>query len=358
MKILDLYILKKFLSTFLFVVLILIAIIVVIDFTEKNDDFIKRKAPTEKVIYDYYLNFIPYIANLLSPITVFIATVFVTAQLASHTEIIAALSSGMSFRRLMLPYVIGSIIIGIVIFIFSGWVIPNSNKVRIDFERQYLKEPFYNDSRNIHKKVAPETYVYMESYDVINNIGYQFTMERIVDTKLLAKLESQRVEWKPDREKWLLRNYKLRTFDGRKETLSYGDTLDTLINLHPKSFGNNYLLYETFTLSELESFIEELHNSGADNIAIYQIEKYVRFTSPFAIIILTLIGVIVSARKSRGGVGLQIALGFVLAFVYILFFIMSRAIAQAGSIDPMLAVWLPNIIFAGVGLIMYHTVPR
>jgi lipopolysaccharide export system permease protein len=258
----------------------------------------------------------------------------------------------------MLPYVIGSIIIGIVIFIFSGWVIPNSNKVRIDFERQYLKEPFYNDSRNIHKKVAPETYVYMESYDVINNIGYQFTMERIVDTKLLAKLESQRVEWKPDREKWLLRNYKLRTFDGRKETLSYGDTLDTLINLHPKSFGNNYLLYETFTLSELESFIEELHNSGADNIAIYQIEKYVRFTSPFAIIILTLIGVIVSARKSRGGVGLQIALGFVLAFVYILFFIMSRAIAQAGSIDPMLAVWLPNIIFAGVGLIMYHTVPR
>jgi len=358
MKILDLYILKKFLSTFLFVVLILVAIIVVIDFTEKNDDFIKRKAPTEAIIYDYYLNFIPYLANLLSPITVFIATVFVTAQLASRTEVIAMLSSGMSFIRFMVPYVVGSIIIGIVIFLLSGWVIPNSNKVRIDFERKYLKDPYYNDSRDMHKKIAPNTYVYLRTYDVSNDVGYQFTMEKIVDTKLLEKLESQRIEWKPKQEKWLIRNYKLRTFDGMKETISYGDTLDTLINLRPEMFGNNYLLYETFTLNELEAFISELRESGADNVAIYQIEKYLRFTSPFAIIILTLIGVIVSARKSRGGVGFQIAFGFVLAFVYILFFIMSRAIAQTGSIDPMLAVWLPNFIFAAVGLVMYHTVPR
>lgn len=358
MKILDWYILKKFLSTFVFVVLILLAIIVVIDFTEKNDDFIKHKAPMDKVFADYYMNFLPYLANLLSPITVFIATVFVTAQLASRTEIIAMLSSGMSFIRVMVPYLVGSILVGVIIFFLSGWVIPDANKVRIAFERQYLKDPYYNDSRNIHKKIAPETYVYLESYDVTRNVGYRFTLEKVANTQLQEKLESSRIEWQPEKESWLVRNYKHRTFNGMKETISYGDSLDTLINLQPKAFDSNYLLFETFTLPELEKFIREQKESGADDIAVYQIEKYMRFTSPFAIVILTLIGVIVSARKSRGGVGFQIAFGFVLAFVYILFFIMSRAIAQAGSIDPLLAVWLPNLVFAAVGIVMYHTVPR
>lgn len=358
MKILDWYILKKFLTTFFFVVLILVAIIIVIDFTEKNDDFIKRKAPTEAIVFDYFLNFIPYLANLLSPITIFIATVFVTARLASHTEVIAILSSGVSFVRIMLPYVVGAIIIGAGIFFLSGWVIPNANKGRVNFERQYLKDPYYNDSRDIHKKIAPETYIYMNSYDVTNNVGYRFSMEQIEGTKVKKKLDSQRIEWQPDKQNWKIHNYKIRTFNGIEETLTYGNTLDTTINLEPKAFDSNYLLYETFTLPELNAFIEELKESGADNVAIYQIEKYLRFTSPFAIVILTLIGVIVSARKSRGGVGFQIAFGFVLAFVYILFFIMSRAIAQAGSIDPLLAVWLPNIVFAVVGLVMYHTVPR
>jgi lipopolysaccharide export system permease protein len=358
MKIIDWYILKKFLSTFFFVVLILVAIIVVIDFTEKNDDFIKRKAPTKEIIVDYYLNFVPYIANLLSPITVFIATVFVTARLASHTEVIAILSSGISFIRLMKPYLVGAIIIGTGIFFLSGWIIPNANKVRVDFERKYLKDPYYNDSRNIHMKVAPETYVYVESYDVTRNVGYRFTLEHINDTQLKTKLVSQRIEWQPEKEKWKIYDYKIRSINGMSETLESGLEMDTTINLAPEAFDNNYLLYETFTLPELESFIGELQERGADNVAVYQIEKYLRFTSPFAIIILTMIGLIVSARKSRGGVGFQIAFGFVLAFIYILFFIMSRAIAQAGDISPMLAVWLPNMIFAGVGVLMYHTIPR
>ncbi len=163
MKLLDRYILKKFLSAFFFVVLVLISIIVVIDFTEKNDDFIKRNADAHSIIFDYYLNFIPYYANLLSPITVFIATVFVTAQLASRTEIIAILSSGVSFRRVMVPYLIGSAIIGGIIFYLNGWVIPDANKVRVEFEKKYLKDQFYNVDRNIHRKVAPELYAYMEA---------------------------------------------------------------------------------------------------------------------------------------------------------------------------------------------------
>jgi lipopolysaccharide export system permease protein len=358
LKLLDWYILKKFLSTFIFVVLILVAIIVVIDFTEKNDDFIKRNAPAGKILFDYYLNYIPYIANLLSPITVFIASVFVTAQLASRTEITAILASGVSFRRLMLPYIIGACLVGSVIFYFTGWVIPNANKVRVDFERQYIKDQFYNSDRNIHRKIAQNTYIYMESYDNIQNVGYRFTTEVIVGTNLKEKLESQRIIWQPEKKKWKLEAWKLRKFNGLHETLTYGIEMDTTLNMLPKDFGSNYLLYETFTLPELERFIGELINRGDDGVATYQVEKYVRFTAPFAILILTLMGVIVSARKSRGGVGFQIAFGFVLAFVYILFFIMSKGLAEVGSINPILAVWLPNIIFSVVGVVMYFTVPR
>jgi lipopolysaccharide export system permease protein len=358
MKLLDRYILKKFLSAFFFVVLVLISIIVVIDFTEKNDDFIKRNADAHSIIFDYYLNFIPYYANLLSPITVFIATVFVTAQLASRTEIIAILSSGVSFRRVMVPYLIGSAIIGAIIFYLNGWVIPDANKVRVEFEKKYLKDQFYNVDRNIHRKVAPELYAYMESYDNSRDVGYRFTLEWIEGTELKKKIEAERVVWQPNTEKWRLEAYKTRTFDGMKETFTTGTFTDTTLNMNPRDFGNNYALHETFTLPELDRFIAQLRDRGDDGVATYLIEKYVRFTSPFAMVILTLIGVIVSARKARGGVGLQIAIGFVLAFVYILFFIMSKSVAQVGSLNPILAVWLPNIVFSIIGTVMYFTVPR
>lgn len=358
MKLIDQYILKKFLTTFIFVVLILVSVICVIDFTEKNDDFIQHNLSASQILLEYYINLIPYWANLLSPITVFIATVFVTAKLASHTEIIAILSSGVSFRRLMVPYLIGSALIGLVTFGLIGWVIPDANKVRVDFERKYVKSPFYFDERNIHIKVAPSVYVYMESYTNTANTGYRFTMEKIDGTSLKQKLESERISWDSTRRKWHMAEYKLRTFNGDKETLTYGKEMDTLINLKPKDFESTYMLYETFTMPELNRFIAELRSRGSDGINTYLIEKYVRFTNPFAVIILTLIGVIMSARKSRGGVGLQIASGFVLAFVYIIFFIMSKTIAEKGDLNPILAVWLPNIVFSCVGLILYKTVPR
>jgi lipopolysaccharide export system permease protein len=360
MKLLDKYILKKFLTTFFFVVMILVSVICVIDFTEKNDDFIKTQPPASAIIVDYYLNLFPYWANMLSPITVFIATVFVTAKLAAHTEIIAILSSGVSFRRLMVPYVIGSVLVGLMTFGLIGWVIPNANKTRVAFELQYIKNPFYFSDRNIHIKVAPRTYVYMESYSNQSNVGYQFTMEDIDinNIKMRRKLSAERVSWQPEKENWKVENYTLRTFDGMDETISHGQSLDTIINLSPKDFSNTYGLNETLTLTELQNFINELRDRGADNVETYLIEKYERFTYPFAIVILTIIGVILSARKVRGGTGGQIALGFALAFVYILFVIVSRSLAQGGGMDPLLATWMPNIIFSFVGLILYKTVPR
>jgi lipopolysaccharide export system permease protein len=360
MKLIDQYILKKLLTTYVFVVLILVSVICVIDFTEKNEDFIQHKLTAGIILTEYYINLFPYWASLLSPITVFIATVFVTAKMASHTEVIAILSSGVSFRRLMLPYLIGSAIIGATNFALIGYIIPNANKTRIAFERKYVKSPFYFDERDVHIKVAPNIYVYMNSYTNISNSGYKFTMEEIVGTTLKQKLESERITWDSTKRKWQLANYKLRTFNGEKETVKYGTPIDTIINMKPKDFDSNYMLYETFTLPELNAFIQELKNRGADGVTTYEIEKYVRFTSPFAIIILCLIGVIMSARKSRGGVGLQIASGFVLAFIYIIFFIMTKTIAEAGAggLTPMVGVWIPNVFFAGIGIFLYKTVPR
>jgi lipopolysaccharide export system permease protein len=358
MKILDRYILTKLLTTYVFVVLILVSVICVIDFTEKNDDFIRHKLTAYTILTDYYINLFPYWSSLLSPITVFIATVFVTAKLASHTEVIAILSSGVSFRRLMLPYLIGSAIIGMVNFGLIAYVIPNANKVRIAFERKFVVSPFYYDGRNVHIKVAPNVYVYMESYTNMTNSGYRFTMEEIEGTTLKQKLEADRITWDSTKHKWRIDNYKLRTFKGNEEKITHGPPTDTLLNLLPKDFDSNYMLYETFTLPELDRFIEELKSRGSDGVATYEIEKYVRFTNPFAIIILCLIGVIMSARKSRGGVGLQIAAGFVLAFIYIIFFIMTKTIADNGGLQPIIGVWIPNFLFAMVGILLYKTVPR
>jgi lipopolysaccharide export system permease protein len=358
LKLLDKYILKKFLTTFVFVVLILVAVILVIDFTEKNDDFIKNNVSISEILFDYYLNLIPFYANMLSPITVFIATVFVTAKLASHTEIVAILSSGVSFRRLLVPYLIGSSIIGAVIFVLIGWVIPDANKKSVAFQVKYVKSPFTYDSRNIHVKVAPETYVYMESYNNSANVGYNFALESIKNTVLKSKLTSHNVQWNAEKGKWHMDTYTLRTFDGESETIRKGGALDTTLNLTPKDFESTYKLEQTMTLTELNRYIEQKRSRGADDIETYLIEKYERFSYPFAIIILTVIGVIVSARKARGGVGFQIALGFFLAFIFIIFVITSRSLAQVGDVDPKFAAWIPTLVFTGIGFLLYRYVPR
>ena len=357
MRILDRYILKKFLSSFFFVVGIIVSVVCIIDMTEKNEKFIENNLSAEQII-GYYMDYFPYIANMISPITVFIATVFVTAKLASHTEIIAMLSSGVSFRRLMRPYLIGSLFLAGISFYMTGWVIPDSNKTRVEFEIKYFEKPYYFNEENIHIKVAPEVYLYMERYHNQSDIGYKFTLEKIEDTKLVRKLSAEQIKWKDEEEKWQLVNWKVREFKGFKEEVNFGSSLDTTLAIHPKDFANNYRLYETFTINELNQYIRELRERGADDIEMYLIEKYLRFTSPFTMIILTFIGLIVSARKSREGAGFQIALGFLIAFIYIIFFVFTRSIAEVGAMDPALGVWIPNIIFSGVGVFLYKTLPR
>ncbi len=357
MKILDWYILKKFLKSYVFVVFVIELVVVIIHITEQNENYIKHELNAGQ-IFAYYLDYIPYIANMIAPITIFITVVFVTSQLAQHSEIIAMLSSGVSFRRLMRPYMMGALIIGAVSFYLGGWVIPNGNKDRVAFELQYIKSAYHFTDRNIHIKIAPTTMLYLQSYNVTDNRGYRPTLETIENGELIDKLEAVRMEWQEETGKWRFQTWKKREIKDMEEIFTSGNTLDTTLRILPKDFASDYSRFETLTMNELHSYIDELKMRGADDLEVYEIEKYIRYTAPFAALILTFIGLGVSARKARGGAGFQIALGFLLAFIYIIFFIFSRTSAEAGSISPIIAIWIPNIIFTIIGLAIYQTVPR
>jgi len=377
LKLLDKYILKRFLSTFFFVVLILLAIITIIDLTEKMDKFALAGLSATQIL-GYYLDFIPWIGSLLAPITIFIAAVYVCSRMAGHSEIIAILSSGVSFRRILLPFFVGATLVGVLNFVLNGWVIPNSNKSRVSFEVQYLKSKYYFDQRNVHIQVAPNTYLYMQSYNNSTQIGYHFTLERFENNKLMEKLSANRIEWDSTKLKWTLRDWSLKKVDGifeipqqpeiaegfetkrmvSTDTVIAGASLDTALVIEPKEFESDYRKYDGLTLKELDDFINTLRARGSTGIEVYEVEKYTRYTSPFTIFILVFMGVIVSSRKSRGGTGPQIVLGFFLSFIFILFFTLFRTFAETGALPPQISVWIPNIIFGVISIIMYKFVPR
>ncbi len=357
MKKIDWYILKKFLSAFFFIITLLVTIVCIINLTEMNEKYIEHGLGALE-IGGYYLNFAPYIANMISPITVFISVVFVTSKLATHTEIIAMLSSGISFLRIARPYLIGAIILAIISFVFAGWIIPDSNKKRLQFENTYLRSVSNYSESDIHMKVAQDSYLYINSYNSFSNVGYEFTLETIEDTDLKEKLYARRITWNNDSAWWELNDWTLHTFDGMKESFTSGKYLDTVLLIKPTDFGDEHMLYESYDMGELTKKIKDLKLRGADNVLTYQVEKYIRFMSPFTVIILTFLGVFISSRKSRGGSGFQIALGFFIAFIFIILFTFARSVGNAGSWNPVVAVWFPNVIFSGVAVFLYKKVPK
>jgi lipopolysaccharide export system permease protein len=366
MKLLDRYIVKQFLSTFIFVVLILLAVITVIDFTEKTDKYSKANL-TMLQIADYYGDFLPWIAGLVTPITVFIATVYVTARLAGRTEIIAILSSGVSFRRLLLPYLVGATLIAAVSFYLNGWIIPNSTKTRLAFEMQYLKKNTSTSLRNIHFQVSENVFLYLQSYNNLSDRGYHFTLERFENNRLIEKLTASRIEWDTAKQVWTLRDWSIKRIDTifqsvgmpvQEKMIISGLSMDTALVIHPKEFENDYRKFDGLTINELREYIQTLRSRSIAGIELYEVELYTRFASPFSIFILTFMGVIVSSRKSRGGTGFQIAIGFALSFIFILFFMMFRSFAEAGSLPPAISVWIPTTIFGIISAFMYKYVPR
>jgi lipopolysaccharide export system permease protein len=361
MKTLDKYFIKKFLTTYIFAVFIIVLVIIVIDFVEKNDNFIEHKAPTKAIFLQYYANLAPYWANYISPLMIFISTVFFTAKLAAHTEIVAILSTGTSFRRLMYPYFLGASIVAIFSFLMVGWILPKANKIRIAFENKYIEDKYYFADRDIHMAVEKNVYAYLSSYDSQSQTAYDLTLEKIENNQLVEKLSARRAIFVDTLNKWQLYDYKIRKIGILKDQLNIQTSyipLDTVINMLPADFENSNNIHETMTIPQLRNQISLVNSRGAEGVETFEIEYYQRFATPFAVIILSLMGLIVSARKTRGGVGLQIAIGFVLAFVYILFYIMSKGIAESGNMPPLLAVWLPNIVFSTIATFMYFTVPR
>lgn len=357
MKKIDIFILKKILNTFTFVVLILVVIICVIDFTEKNDDFIYYDVPSDLIIR-YYISFAPYFVVFLTPITAFIATILVTSKMAAQTELIAILSSGVSFRRLMRPFFIGATIIALVSFYLNGYIIPDGNKFRVDFEINHIDKPYRNSDRNIHIKVGPTDYVYINRYNNDQKIGYTVTLEQFVGFEMKEKIRAKRILWDSTGQTWQLSDWQKRTIREDIELIEEGELLDTLLNMRPSDFENQEKLETTLTMSELQDHINLQLSRGADDVMIYRTERYIRYMQPFTVIILCFIALIVSARKSRQGEGFQIALGFLIAFSFIILFVFAQAIAATGIMHPMLAIWIPNISFSGVGLLLYHTIPR
>ncbi|GAB4395983.1 MAG: LptF/LptG family permease [Microscillaceae bacterium] len=358
MKILDWYILKRFLVTYIFTVLMLEAVLIVIDVTEKIDDFNHPDLTAWRIITEYYINFIPYYANMLSPLIIFISAVFVTSKMATHTEIVAMLSSGISLKRILRPYLIGAALIGVLVFFLLNYINPIANRGRNNFEDNFVRAKYYFTERNVHLKVAPQLYVYLESYDIVSRTGYKFTMEKVVNRNLVAKLDAPNVRWNPDKERWTIPNYKIRHFEKAGERIEKGQMMDTLLRMRPQDFESQHRLHEKLTLPELNAHIDLLRLRGADDVEIFLVEKYERMTYPFATLILTVIGVIVSARKTREGQGFQIAMGFILAFVYILLMVISRTFAYQGGIPSWLSAWIPNVVFCLIGLWMYRNVPK
>jgi lipopolysaccharide export system permease protein len=337
---------------------LILTIAIVFDISEKIDDFLERHAPAYEIVFHYYLNFIPYFANLFAPLFVFISVIFFTSKMAANTEIVAILNSGVSFRRMLFPYFISATTIALISFYFNGWVIPHSNNIRLAFENVYIKNPVEFKDRNIHRQISPGVFIYMESYNNTENIGFRFTLEKMDNGNRTYFLSADKIVWDSTKTKWRIENYFVRTINGFHEQLSKGAFLDTSLAFFPADFKRRLNIVEAMDTPALNRFIEEEKLHGSENISTYLIQKYRRIAVPVSTFILTLIGVALSSRKVRGGIGVQLGIGIMLSFAYILFLQISTTFATNGSVAPLIAVWIPNIIFASIGLYLLRISPK
>jgi len=357
-KKIDWYIIGKFLGTFFYAISLIIVVVIIFDISEKIDDFIDGQAPFKLIVTEYYMNFIPYFVNLFSPLFTFIAVIYFTSKMASNSEIVAILSSGMSFTRMLLPYFIGAMVITILSLALNNLVIPKANEKRLAFEETYLRSRFYNFDRNIHKQLDPTTFVYFERYDTFRNLGYKFSIEKIVDGQLTYKLLSQIIKWDSTSNKWSIEDYYIREINGLEETLTRGVRLDTSLGIHPSEFARRINTIETMDYFELNEFIETEKLKGSEKVVFYELEKHKRFSLPFATIVMTLIGVSLASRKVKGGIGFHLGLGLLISFSYILFMQVSLTFATNANLSPFVAMWIPNLLFAGLALYLLKLAPK
>ena len=355
----DWYIIKKFLGTYFFAIALIISIAVVFDVNENIDRFINNKAPIEAIVFDYYMNFVPYFSNLFSPLFVFIDVIFFTSKLAENSEIIAMMSTGLSFKRLLRPYMISAAIIAVLTYGLGAYVIPKGNVTRLNFEDRYKKKKKKEYVRNVQLEVDSGVIAYLERYEDYNKTAFRFSLDKFEDKKLVSHLTAKRATYDTTSfHKWILKDYMIREMNGMRETIIKGDKLDSIIKMEPQDFLIMKGQQQTMTSSELDEYITKQKQRGFANIKEFEIEYHQRIAMSFAAFILTVIGVSLSARKVKGGMGLYLGIGLALSFSYILFQTVSATFAVNGNTPPIVAVWIPNILYTFIAIFLYRKAPK
>ncbi len=353
LRILDKYIIKKYLLTFLFTVMIFSMIAVIIDFSDKVEDFIEEPVTVRQVVVDYYANFVVYINGLLLPLYALISVIFFTSRMAYNSEIIPILNAGVSFRRLLYPYLVAAALIAGMHLLANHVIIPMGNKARLDFEHTYIWK--YSDkgkTNNVHLFIAPDTKVFIQYYSKRDTSVRDFRIEKIKDNKLVYLLKARRAEWRGRPNRWRLKDYEIRTFNGKKETFVHGRNkqIDTTLNLYPEDFVRYRNQKEMMKTVALKKFIKTERERGVGNTKAFEIEKHRRTSEPFTILILTLIGVSVASRKVRGGMGFHLAMGVAIGAAFVFLSRFSTVFATNERLTPLLGVWMPNLVFVAIAL--------
>lgn len=363
LKRLDWYIIKKFLGTYFFTIALIIIIMVVFDYNEHIDKL--SKATTREIVFDYYLNFIPYFVNMFSPLFVFIAIIFFTSKMAENSEIIAMFSTGMSFKRMMVPYMLSAAFIAGFTLYLGSQVIPKGSITRLEFEQRYKMSSYSRDNSdgtyNIQLEVEDGIIAYMESFQTYNMTGYRFALDKFEGKKLVSHMTARSVAYDTlhtDKYHWKLRNYMIRDMSGTVESINQGTEMDTIIHFEPADFLVKNGQHETMSSSELREYIQRQKERGMGNIQNFEIEYHKRYAMSFAAFILTVIGVSLSSRKRKGGMGLYLGIGLGLSFGYILFQEVSQTFAVTGAMSAAWAEWLPNIIYVPIAIFLYIKAPK
>lgn len=353
LKTLDIYILKKFLGTYFLATILLLAVIAMLDITEKLDAFLS--APLKETLFDYFASFLPNFANQLSPLFVFISVIFFTTKMAGNSEIIAILSSGVSFHRLLRPYMAGAAVIAAMTFALSNYIIPPTNVNRINYTNKYVKNKSVTTGDNIQLAVRPGVVAYIGRFENQNKTGYRFSLDKFKGQTLVSRLTAETAQYDSIHPyHWILQRYTIREFDGMNESISRGFQIDSIIPIEPRDLLISSQDQETMTTPELAQYIEKQRNRGVANIKAFEIEKERRYASTAAAFILTLIGMSLSCKKVKGGMGMNIGIGLGLSFSYILFSTVTSSFAISGATSPLVAMEIPNAAYLLIGLLLYY----
>jgi len=356
----DRYIIKKYLSTFVFTVGIFIVVIVVFDVSEKLDDFLKNKAPMAKVFLEYYaLGSVPFFLNMLTPLINFIAVIFFTSKMADQTEVVPILSGGMSFNRFLRPYMVGAGLIFAFTMVSNLWLIPYANKVRVGFENVYVKpHKVTSTAYSTHMQIDSNTYVYIDNFDTRRNVGYNFSMETFAGDQMVEKLMAQRIAWDSVATKWTIEDFTVRKVDGLRETMEKGTSKDTVLDMLPRDFEVYDDIFTAMDTRDLNQRIAKEKIRGTGMMTDLLLERYKRYIGPFSTFILTLMGVSLSSKKVRGGLGLSLGIGIGLSFAHIVLVQFTTMFSTKGGLHPLAAVLLPNVVFLVLAFWLKFKAPK